>query len=72
MLNLQVDTSSGGVQYEKEFIICSLDLVSGLAEGLGSAFERLVSTLINFLFSGSVPFICFLLIASVSINLTMF
>jgi transportin-1 len=27
---------------EKEFIICSLDLISGLADGLGPAVEALV------------------------------
>jgi len=31
-----------GVQYDKEFIVCSLDLLSGLAEGLGSGIESLV------------------------------
>ncbi|OMO87359.1 CLIP-associated protein [Corchorus capsularis] len=39
----KVDPSSAGVQYEKEFIICSLDLLSGLVEGLGSGIETLVS-----------------------------
>lgn len=34
---------SAGVQYDKEFIVCSLDLLSGLAEGLGSGIESLVS-----------------------------
>ena len=29
--------------YDKEFIICSLDLLSGLAEGLGSSIESLVN-----------------------------
>ena len=29
---------------EREFIICSLDLISGLAEGLGPGLERLVSS----------------------------
>ncbi|KAG4998676.1 hypothetical protein JHK85_030115 [Glycine max] len=32
-----------GVQYDKEFIVCSLDLLSGLAEGLGSGIESLVA-----------------------------
>lgn len=32
-----------GAQYDKEFIVCSLDLLSGLAEGLGSGAESLVS-----------------------------
>ncbi|XP_022769253.1 transportin-1-like isoform X2 [Durio zibethinus] len=39
----KVNRSSAGVQYEKEFIVCSLDLLSGLAEGLGSGIESLVS-----------------------------
>ncbi|KAL0393479.1 UNVERIFIED_CONTAM: Transportin-1 [Sesamum latifolium] len=30
-------------QYDKEFIVCSLDLLSGLAEGLGPGIESLVS-----------------------------
>ncbi|KAK7855605.1 transportin-1 [Quercus suber] len=38
-----VDTVSAGVQYDKEFIVCCLDLLSGLAEGLGSGIESLVS-----------------------------
>ena len=41
-LLLQVDPVSAGVQYDKEFIVCSLDLLSGLAEGLGSGIESLV------------------------------
>ncbi|KAK6915084.1 Importin-beta, N-terminal domain [Dillenia turbinata] len=39
----KVDPASAGVQYDKEFIVCSLDLLSGLAEGLGSGIESLVS-----------------------------
>ncbi|KAJ9165919.1 hypothetical protein P3X46_020732 [Hevea brasiliensis] len=39
----KVDPASTGVQYDKEFVVCSLDLVSGLAEGLGSGIESLVS-----------------------------
>ncbi|OVA15964.1 HEAT [Macleaya cordata] len=39
----KVDPSSAGVQYDKEFIVCSLDLLSGLAEGLGSGIESLVA-----------------------------
>ncbi|XP_047309136.1 transportin-1-like [Impatiens glandulifera] len=31
-----------GPQHEKEFIVCSLDLLSGIAEGLGSGLESLV------------------------------
>ncbi|KAJ6821666.1 putative transportin-1 [Iris pallida] len=38
----KVDHGSAGVQYDKEFIVCSLDLLSGLAEGLGSGIESLV------------------------------
>ncbi|KAJ7978654.1 transportin 1 [Quillaja saponaria] len=38
-----VDPVKVGVQYDKEFIVCSLDLLSGLAEGLGSGIESLVS-----------------------------
>ncbi|XP_068659068.1 transportin-1-like [Aristolochia californica] len=39
----KVDPISAGVQYDKEFIVCSLDLLSGLAEGLGSGIESLVA-----------------------------
>ncbi|XP_058091249.1 transportin-1 isoform X2 [Magnolia sinica] len=39
----KVDPVRAGVQYDKEFIVCSLDLLSGLAEGLGSGVESLVS-----------------------------
>lgn len=39
----KVDPTSAGVQYEKEFVVCSLDLLSGLAEGLGSGIESLVA-----------------------------
>ncbi|KAF7810758.1 transportin-1 isoform X1 [Senna tora] len=39
----KVDPAKAGVQYDKEFIVCSLDLLSGLAEGLGSGIESLVS-----------------------------
>jgi len=38
----QADSTTAGVQYDKEFIVCSLDLLSGLAEGLGSGIESLV------------------------------
>ncbi|KAI4366286.1 hypothetical protein MLD38_022180 [Melastoma candidum] len=37
------DPASAGVQYDKEFIVCALDLLSGLAEGLGSMVENLVA-----------------------------
>ncbi|XP_073106539.1 transportin-1 isoform X2 [Elaeis guineensis] len=39
----KVDHVAAGVQYDREFIICSLDLLSGLAEGLGSGIESLVA-----------------------------
>ncbi|XP_060168663.1 transportin-1 [Lycium barbarum] len=39
----KVDPVSAGFQYDREFIVCSLDLLSGLAEGLGSGVESLVS-----------------------------
>ncbi|XP_038692602.1 transportin-1-like isoform X1 [Tripterygium wilfordii] len=39
----KVDPISAGAQYDKEFVVCSLDLLSGLAEGLGSGIESLVS-----------------------------
>ncbi|ONK73217.1 uncharacterized protein A4U43_C04F28570 [Asparagus officinalis] len=38
----KVDPVAAGVQYDKEFIVCSLDLLSGLTEGLGSGIESLV------------------------------
>ncbi|GAB2285053.1 Transportin-1 [Dionaea muscipula] len=34
---------ASAAQYDKEFIVCSLDLLSGLVEGLGSGIESLVS-----------------------------
>ncbi|THU71261.1 hypothetical protein C4D60_Mb08t33690 [Musa balbisiana] len=40
---IQVDHVTAGVQYDKEFIVCSLDLLSGLAEGLGGGIESLVA-----------------------------
>ncbi|CAN1276351.1 TRN1 [Linum perenne] len=39
----KVDRASAGALYDKEFIVCSLDLLSGLSEGLGSGIESLVS-----------------------------
>lgn len=39
---MQVDPISAGVQYDKEFIVCSLDLLSGLTEGLQGGIESLV------------------------------
>ncbi len=42
---------ASAIEPEREFIICSLDLISGLAEGMGPAMEALVahSTLRNML-----------------------
>ncbi|KAI3419849.1 Importin N-terminal domain-containing protein [Psidium guajava] len=39
----KVDPASAGAQYDKEFIVCSLDLLSGLTEGLGSMIENVVA-----------------------------
>ncbi|WJX15304.1 Transportin-1, variant 3 [Trifolium repens] len=39
----KANPAAAGSQYDKEFIVCSLDLLSGLAEGLGSGVESLVS-----------------------------
>ncbi|KAK4486439.1 hypothetical protein RD792_009117 [Penstemon davidsonii] len=39
----KVDPVSAGAPYDKEFIVCSLDLLSGLTEGLGPGIESLVS-----------------------------
>ncbi|CAM6090207.1 unnamed protein product [Calypogeia fissa] len=39
----KADPGRAGVAYDKEFIVCSLDLLSGLAEGLGTSIESLVS-----------------------------
>ncbi|KAI9127995.1 hypothetical protein K1719_000988 [Acacia pycnantha] len=39
----KVDPVKAAVLYDKEFIVCSLDLLSGLAEGLGIGIESLVS-----------------------------
>lgn len=39
---MQVDPVKAGLQYDREFIVCCLDLLSGLAEGLGSGVESLV------------------------------
>lgn len=39
----KVDHVAAGVQYDKEFIVCSLDLLSGISEGLGSGIESLVA-----------------------------
>lgn len=40
--SFQIDPVKAAVQYDKEFIVCSLDLLSGLAEGLGIGIESLV------------------------------
>ncbi|KAG8374854.1 hypothetical protein BUALT_Bualt10G0038900 [Buddleja alternifolia] len=40
---MKVDPVTAGAQYDKEFIVCSLDLLSGLTEGLGPGIESLVS-----------------------------
>ena len=52
ILTMQLQASGGGagiangqhppIEPEKEFVICSLDLISGLAESLGPAMEALV------------------------------
>nr|GEX40015.1 transportin-1 isoform X2 [Tanacetum cinerariifolium] len=39
----KVDPFLAGVQFDKEFVVCSLDLLLGLIEGLGSGIESLVS-----------------------------
>ncbi|KAF4382452.1 hypothetical protein G4B88_011404 [Cannabis sativa] len=39
----KADPVAAGTQYDKEFIVCSVDLLSGLAEGLGSGIESLIS-----------------------------
>jgi hypothetical protein len=41
---VQVDPAAAGALYDKEFIVCSLDLLSGLTEGLGAGIESLVSS----------------------------
>ncbi|RVX15911.1 Transportin-1 [Vitis vinifera] len=43
LMGAEVDPLSAAVQYDKEFIVCSLDLLSGLAEGLGSGIESLAA-----------------------------
>nr|CAB3486281.1 unnamed protein product [Digitaria exilis] len=39
----QIDPTAAGALYDREFIVCSLDLLSGLAEGLGAGIESLVA-----------------------------
>lgn len=39
----KINPPSGGIQYDREFVVCALDLLSGLVEGLGSGIESLVS-----------------------------
>jgi len=41
---VQIDPTAAGSLYDREFIVCSLDLLSGLAEGLGAGIESLVSS----------------------------
>ena len=41
---MQIDPTAAGMLYDREFIVCSLDLLSGLAEGLGAGIESLVSS----------------------------
>lgn len=53
----QVDPIAAGVQYDKEFIVCSLDLLSGLAEALGSGIESLV-IFPKFYFLNQMMFCC--------------
>lgn len=50
IIQMQSNTSSAGVQYEKEFVVCCLDLLSGLVEGLGSGIESLVIICYNEVF----------------------
>ncbi|ONM15687.1 Transportin-1 [Zea mays] len=40
----KIDPTAAGAVYDREFIVCSLDLLSGLAEGLGAGIESLVSS----------------------------
>ncbi|KAF8750611.1 hypothetical protein HU200_012316 [Digitaria exilis] len=39
----KIDPTAAGALYDREFIVCSLDLLSGLAEGLGAGIESLVA-----------------------------
>ncbi|GBG76318.1 hypothetical protein CBR_g22065 [Chara braunii] len=39
----KTDEARAGIKYDKEFIVCSLDLLSGIAEGLGPGIESLVA-----------------------------
>ena len=41
---MQIDPTAAGSLYDREFIVCSLDLLSGLVEGLGAGIESLVSS----------------------------
>lgn len=58
ILFLQVNPVSAGVQFEKEFVVCSLDLLSGLTEGLGSGIESLVILLFLYIFCRNQFRIC--------------
>jgi hypothetical protein len=51
---MQVDPTAAGVLYDREFVVCSLDLLSGLAEGLGAGIESLVT---SFLWSRSAAIV---------------
>jgi hypothetical protein len=48
---VQIDPTAAGLVYDREFIVCSLDLLSGLAEGLGAGIESLVSSCLMISFS---------------------
>jgi len=39
----KIDPTAAGMLYDREFIVCSLDLLSGLVEGLGAGIESLVA-----------------------------
>ncbi|KAF2324731.1 hypothetical protein GH714_016541 [Hevea brasiliensis] len=43
----KVDPTSAGIQYDKEFVVCSLDLVSALAEALGVSQSNLRDVLLQ-------------------------
>ena len=44
---VQVDPNAAGALYDREFIVCSLDLLSGLTEGLGAGIESLVNSTLS-------------------------
>lgn len=39
---VQGDGGRSGVVYDREFVVCSLDLLSGVTEGMGAGIESLV------------------------------